>query len=194
MKIDTSQIYFPAEDTRLLIRAALREAKLSDRVLEVGTGSGAVAKAVMGITSRTVATEINPHAAMYAAGEGVPVVRGNLLDPLCGEFDLILFNAPYLPTQPEERLDDWLECALDGGASGREIIEKFLPAAADHLSKSGRIVLLVSSITGLPELLSRCKQRGMIGIIADSEQMEDGEILYVLRISHVCRHAEAARL
>ncbi len=117
MNIDTSQIYFPAEDTFLLIQAALREVQPADRVLEVGTGSGAVAKAVMDIAPRTVATEINPHAAHYASRQGVNVVRGNLLDPVCGEFDLILFNAPYLPTKPEERLNDWLEFALDGGGN-----------------------------------------------------------------------------
>ncbi|HJK84488.1 MAG TPA: methylase, partial [Methanocorpusculum sp.] len=130
---DTSQIYFPAEDTHLLIRAALAEVKESDRVLEVGTGSGAVAKAVMTIAKKTAATEINPHAAAYAAAEGVAVVRGNLLDPIRGEFDLILFNAPYLPTMPEERMNDWLEFALDGGETGRKVIEWFLPAAIDHL-------------------------------------------------------------
>lgn len=180
---DTSQIYFPAEDTHLLIRAALAEVKESDRVLEVGTGSGAVAKAVMTIAKKTAATEINPHAAAYAAAEGVAVVRGNLLDPIRGEFDLILFNAPYLPTTPEERMNDWLEFALDGGETGRKVIEWFLPAAIDHLSLFGRILLLVSSTTGVPELLSLCKQYRMIGIVAETEQMEDGEMLYVLRIS-----------
>ena len=178
---DTSQIYFPAEDTHLLIRAALAEVKESDRVLEVGTGSGAVAKAVMTIAKKTAATEINPHAAAYAAAEGVAVVRGNLLDPIRGEFDLILFNAPYLPTTPEERMNDWLEFALDGGETGRKVIEWFLPAAIDHLSLFGRILLLVSSTTGVPELLSLCKQYRMIGIVADTERMEDGEMLYVLR-------------
>ena len=183
MKPDTSQIYFPAEDTHLLIRAALAEVKESDRVLEIGTGSGAVAKAVMAIAPQTAATEINPHAAAYAAAEGVPVIRGNLLDPICGEFDLILFNAPYLPTVPEERMDDWLEFALDGGETGREVIEWFLPAAVDRLTAFGKILLLVSSATGVPELLALCKQYQMIGIVADSERMEDGEELYVLRIS-----------
>ena len=150
---DTSQIYFPAEDTHLLIRAALAEVKESDRVLEVGTGSGAVAKAVMTIAKKTAATEINPHAAAYAAAEGVAVVRGNLLDP------------------------------IRGGETVRYVIEWFLPAAIAHLSLFGRILLLVSAETGVPELLSLCKQYRMIGIVAETEQMEDGERLYVLRIS-----------
>ena len=94
MKPDLDQIYFPAEDTDLLIRAALAEITELDLVLEVGTGSGAVANAVMAVATKIAATEINPHAALYAADAGVAVVRGNLLDPIAGEFDLILFNAP----------------------------------------------------------------------------------------------------
>ncbi|MDV0444000.1 HemK2/MTQ2 family protein methyltransferase [Methanorbis rubei] len=183
MIIDTNQIYFPAEDTFLLMHAALREVKPEDRVLEVGTGSGAVAKAMMDVAPQTVATEINPHAAQYAGEQGVNVVRGNLLDPLSGEFDLILFNAPYLPTMPEEKLNDWLEFALDGGVTGREVIEKFLPDAVLHLAKFGRILLLISSATGLAEIQELCRKYATICIVADTEKMEDGEMLYVLRIS-----------
>ncbi len=181
--IDTSQIYFPAEDTFLLKQAALREVRPSDRVLEVGTGSGEVAKAVMTVAPQTIATEINPYAAAYAAEQGVNVVRGNLLDPVSGTFDLILFNAPYLPTRPDERIEDWLEFALDGGETGRKIISWFLPAAAEHLSPFGRILLLISSETGLAETLELLKPLKLIGLVAVSQKMDDGETLYVLRIS-----------
>ena len=47
-----------------------------------------------------------------------------------GLFDLIVFNPPYLPTQPEERIDDWLEYALDGGVDGRAVITRFAPSPA----------------------------------------------------------------
>lgn len=181
--VDLSQVYFPAEDTYLLMRVALAEVKKTDRVLEVGTGSGAVAKAVMKIAPRTVATEINPHAVWYATVGKVNVIRGNLLDPLSAEFDLILFNAPYLPTLPDDKMNDWLEYALDGGVTGREVIEKFLPAAISHLSADGRILLLISSITGVPEVLELCSSFGMIVIVAAEERLDDGEFLYVLRIS-----------
>jgi len=42
-----------------------------------------------------------------------------LFSGLSGPFDLIIFNPPYLPTLPRERIDDWLEYALDGGPTGR---------------------------------------------------------------------------
>ena len=184
MDIDTSQIYFPAEDTYLLIKAARAEVQPTDRVLEIGTGSGAVAKSVSEITPVVVAVEINPHAARYAHEvNGIEVIRGNLFDPICGEFDLILFNAPYLPTDPAERFDDWLEYALDGGPSGREVVGRFLCEAPARLSTFGRILLLVSSLTGIHEILNLCHAQGFIALVAAEERQEDGEILYVLRIS-----------
>ncbi|HJJ56363.1 MAG TPA: methylase, partial [Methanocorpusculum sp.] len=150
---------------------------------EVGTGSGVISQSIIGITPHLLAIDINPHSVQYVSSKGIPTIRGNLLDPIRSKFDLILFNAPYLPTQKEEKLNDWLELALDGGVTGREVIERFLPDAKDHLSPYGRILLLVSSLTGLPEITLLCKKNGLICIIVDSEVMEDGEILYVLHIS-----------
>lgn len=184
MDIDRTQIYFPSDDTYLLIKAARAEVKPADRVLEIGTGSGAVAKSVKEVTPDVLAVEINPHAAKYAHEvNGIEVIRGDLFDPICGEFDLILFNAPYLPTDPEERLDDWLEYALDGGPTGREVVERFIREAPPHLSTFGRILLLISSLTGIDDVLKICHTEALIALVVAEEKQEDGEILYVLRIS-----------
>ncbi len=184
MDIDTNQIYFPAEDTYLLIKAARAEVQPTDRVLEIGTGSGAVAKSVSEVTPSVLAVEINPHAAQYAHEvNSIEVIRGDLFDPVCGEFDLILFNAPYLPTDPAERFDDWLEYALDGGPSGREVVERFLREAPSRLATFGRILHLISSLTGIDEVLKICHAEGLIALVTVEERQEDGETLYVLRIS-----------
>ena len=90
----------------------------------MGTGSGLIAAEIAKIT-RIIATDINPHAVISAQDAGVEVVRTDLFAGIRGPFDLVLFNPPYLPTQPEERMDDWLEYALDGGESGRAVIERF---------------------------------------------------------------------
>jgi len=98
-----------------------------------------------------VATDINPHAVFCAREQGVDVIRCDLFSGLRGSFDLILFNPPYLPTQPEERIDDWLEYALDGGATGRDVIERFAAGVGGVLAPGGRILLLVSALTGIAE-------------------------------------------
>jgi len=113
--VTLDQVYSPAEDSYLLLRAALREVRLTDRVLEVGTGSGYVAAELVGRAAQVVTTDINPHAVECARARGLAAVRTDLFAGLSGPFDLVIFNPPYLPTAPEERIDDWLEHALDGG-------------------------------------------------------------------------------
>ncbi len=180
---DKSQIYFPAEDTFLLRDTAIAEAAADDVVLEMGTGSGEVAAAVAKIASHTLACDINPHAVAYVCEvHGLNVVESDMFSSVPGTFSLILFNAPYLPTSPGEYHDDWLEYALDGGSDGRRTVATFLQEAPQHLRDGGRILLLISSLTGFDEVISMAEQQGCTVEIAASEKEEDGEFLYVLKI------------
>ena len=180
MDADPSQVYPVREDTLLLLEAALGEVRFSDRVLEIGTGSGYIARHLAGRVSLVVATDVNPHACRAAASPGIGVARADLTAGIRGEFDLVLFNAPYLPTRPEERLDDWLEKALDGGESGREIIARLLPDLPRVLAPGGRFLFVISGLTGIPEVLSLLGNAGFRAEIAREEQVE-GERLAVVR-------------
>ena len=182
-EFDKSQVYLPAEDTFLLRDAALSIITPDDYVLEVGTGSGEIAAAAAKIAKHTVACDINPHAARYAKEvNGVDVIRCDLFSGISGKFDLILFNAPYLPTAPEERMNDWLEYALDGGISGRDTVYRFLEEAASHLKNGGKILLLISSLTKPEKVISFAEQNGYTAETFAEETEEDGEKLVVLKI------------
>ncbi|HJJ41971.1 MAG TPA: methyltransferase [Methanocorpusculum sp.] len=184
MLIDTDQIYKPSDDTFLLLRAALNELKSDDCVLEMGCGYGEISFEVMKHVKSLKAIDINPHAVNLCRSRGIDAALGDLFDGVTENFDLILFNAPYLPTKPDERIDDWLEFALDGGLSGRDTVDRFLTQAASHLNDFGRILLLISSLTDIDEVLKLCKSNSLIAVISETEIIEDGdEVLYVLRIS-----------
>jgi release factor glutamine methyltransferase len=190
------QVYQPEEDTYLLLRAAVREVRTTDRVLEVGTGSGLIAADLACRAAQVIATDINPHAAAQARDRGVEVVRTDLFSGLSGPFDLVLFNPPYLPTQPEDRIDDWLEHALDGGPTGRAVIERFVEDVDLVLAPFGRVLLLVSSLTGLDEVGELFARHGFVAFVVESERLE-GETLYVLRaMRDLCRmrRSEGAEL
>ncbi|MDO5847052.1 MAG: methylase [Methanocorpusculum sp.] len=183
---DTEQVYLPAEDTYLLRDAVLSAVRSTDYVLEVGTGSGEIAAYAAKVAEHTFACEINPHAARYAKEvNGVDVVRCDLFSAISGSFDLICFNAPYLPTAPGERMDDWLEAALDGGPSGRDTVYRFLEEAPNHLKDGGQILLLISSLTGVEEVISFAEKHGCSAEIFRTETEEDGEELVVLKICKV---------
>lgn len=144
-------VYDPGEDSYLLVEAALREVKSGDRALEVGTGSGIVSFFVRDITS-IVATDISPLACLNARVNGVQVVRTDLFSGICGPFDVIIFNPPYLPTEEEERLHSWLNRAFDGGPDGRAVIRQFLAGVKRILPVGGRVLTVFSSLTDIDEV------------------------------------------
>ncbi len=173
------QVYPPHEDTYLLLQAARKEVKEGDRVLEVGCGSGHIADA-LAVQAPVLATDINPHAVREARLRGLDAVRADLLAGIRGPFDLVIFNPPYLPTQPEERINDWLELALDGGRDGREVIGRFAGQVRRVLGPGGRVLILVSSLTGPERVRSIFSESGFASEIFEYCEVE-GEILFVIK-------------
>ena len=157
--LDTT-VYQPAEDSGLLAEAAVSRAR--GLTLEVGTGSGWVAERLLAETDCTVvASDINPHACRQARDRGLAVVRADLLGPFRSDsFETILFNPPYLPTDPDNDWDDWMEQALSGGTTGRKLIAPFLADAPRVLASGGRVLLLVSSLTGFDAVLELAAEAG----------------------------------
>lgn len=158
-----STVYEPAEDSRLLVEAAIERVEAGTRVLDVGTGSGYVGATVAERTGATVyACDLNPHACVRARSAGLPAVRSDLVTPFrAGSFDWVLFNPPYLPTPPEMEQDDWMEQALSGGEDGRRVVDPFLDDVSRVLAPEGRVLLLVSSLTGLTEVGERAAANGL---------------------------------
>ncbi|OPY50892.1 MAG: N5-glutamine S-adenosyl-L-methionine-dependent methyltransferase [Methanosaeta sp. PtaU1.Bin112] len=177
-------IYPPSEDTFLLLRAALSEAGPEDRLLEIGCGCGLISQELRPRVSLLLATDINPHAVRAARARGVEVIRADLFAGIKGRFDLVLFNAPYLPTLPEERTGHWIDRALDGGESGRETVDRFIADLSEHLRPGGRALLLISSLTGLAEVRETAEAAGLWAEVV----AEEGcffERLYVLRLGTI---------
>ncbi|MFB6079459.1 MAG: HemK2/MTQ2 family protein methyltransferase [Haloferacaceae archaeon] len=155
-------VYAPAEDSGLLAEAAVERVAADDLVLEVGVGSGWVARRVTDGTGATViGSDVNPHACRRARERGIETVRANLVDPFRdGAFDAVLFNPPYLPTDPDADWDDWMEAALSGGESGRAVVDPFLDDVGRVLAPGGRVLLLVSTLTGLDAVTARAERNG----------------------------------
>jgi len=163
-------VYDPGEDSFLLVDAALKEVRPGEKVLEIGTGSGIVSLFVKDVAD-VLATDINPHAVRNARLNGVPVVRTDLFKGICGRFDLVIFNPPYLPTPEEERLKTWLNRAFDGGPTGRVEIARFLDDVDCILAPGGRILTVISSLTGIEETREMYEQRGFSVEIVSTEKV-----------------------
>ena len=62
LQFQSEEVYTPEEDTFLLLKAALAEARPEDRVLEIGCGSGFISLELALRVRSLLATDINPHA------------------------------------------------------------------------------------------------------------------------------------
>lgn len=144
--------YPPAEDTYLLLKAAKQEARRDDMVLEIGCGRGLISEEIALHVKNAIATDLNPYAVAEAKNRGVEVIMADLFKGIRGRFDLVIFNPPYLPTSNAERSDDWMNVALDGGSTGRDVIARFIESLEGHLTEHGRSLLLISSLTGKVEV------------------------------------------
>lgn len=130
----TPAVLIPRPSTETLVERAL--ALRPRRVLDIGTGSGAIAVVLAKHGASIVATDISEAALGVARenakrhGAEVEFVRADLF--VDGDFDLIVSNPPYIPTgeidtlQPEVRYEPRL--ALDGGPDGLAVIRGILAA------------------------------------------------------------------
>jgi release factor glutamine methyltransferase len=187
-----TEVYQPAEDSKLLADAAVERVEAGERVLDVGTGSGYVATRVAAeVGARVYASDLNPHACQQAQarahhhGAAVEVVRADLTNPFQkGAFDRVLFNPPYLPRDRDAERDDWMERALTGGETGREVVEAFLDDVGRVLTPDGSVLLLVSTLTDIGAVAAYADTCGLAAETVNEESYPF-ERLAVLAITDV---------
>ncbi len=177
-------VYEPAEDSFLF--AENLTVKRGDIVLDMGTGCGILGILAAEKASRVVAVDINPYsirctkenAKLNHVEDKMFFAQGDLFAPLRVEekFDLILFNAPYLPTEDGEK-GSWLERAWTGGTTGRKVIDRFISEAAEHLKQEGQIFLMQSTLADINETLLRFKEQGFKTRVAAEQALRFFETL-----------------
>jgi release factor glutamine methyltransferase len=162
-------VYEPAEDSFLLVDALLKIIDDKNSLLEVGCGSGILSVFAKDHFQKVVATDINPHAAHCARLNGIDVVRTDLFAGICGTFDMVVFNPPYLPTSEDEHIGGWDDLMLNGGPDGRDTIRRFVAEVGAHLNPNGQVLMLISSLTGIKEVCNLMQYAGMsVHIVAES--------------------------
>lgn len=142
------EVYEPREDSFLLEKYVKKFAK--GDVLEIGIGSGLQIAAALPRAKSVTGADINPKAIESCKkrfGSKAIFLVSDLFSSVSGKFDVIIFNAPYLPD--EEGYEDK---ALDGGAEGFEVIGRFLKDAKSFLKDGGLILLVFSSLSNKLEV------------------------------------------
>ncbi len=149
-------VLIPRRDTETVVELVLDEVTdrtAKRRVLDVATGSGALALALARELpgAEVMATDVSP-AALRLAGENaertglrarIRLAEGDLLAPVAGEapFDIIVANPPYVPSSELARLSPEVRCepalALDGGEDGLDALRRLVSALPDCLAPGG---------------------------------------------------------
>jgi len=162
-----NDVYEPAEDSFLI--AGNLEVNPNEDIVDIGAGCGISSIISAKKARRVVAIDVNPNAVKCvkynAVANGVSdkidVIQGDLFGPLRKDavFDLILFNAPYLPIK-SEKINSWVDCAWSGGATGRRIISRFIRDAPKYLKRNGRILLVQSTLSNIEKTVEQFTKRG----------------------------------
>ncbi len=163
-------VYEPAEDSFLF--AENLNVHKAETVLDLGTGCGILGILAAERASAVVSVDINPFAISCAKENAklndlqskIYYVQGDLFTPLNAsfKFDLVIFNAPYLPTN-EEELESWIGRAWAGGSMGRQVIDRFIVEAPKYLKDKGKVLMMQSTLAGVEETLRKFSDCGMSG-------------------------------
>lgn len=150
----TPDVLVPRPETELLVELALRllDGRAAPAVLDLGTGSGAIALAiarelpqarVVAVDSSLAALAVARRNALAAGIGNVAFVAGHWLAPFTGSFDAIVGNPPYVaagdPHLPA--LASEPQAALVAGPGGLEAIEEILRSAPPRLAPGGWLVI-----------------------------------------------------
>jgi release factor glutamine methyltransferase len=168
----------------VLVDAAVRLAPGGGVVVDLCCGSGAVGAAVAAAVDRIElqAVDLDPAAVRCArrnlAAVAGQVYEGDLYEPLPqalqGRVDLLVANAPYVPTDElelmpaEARLHEPRE-ALHGGGDGLDVLRRVIDAAPAWLAPDGHL-LIETSEGQAPEAVAALAGKAMQARVVGSDE------------------------
>jgi release factor glutamine methyltransferase len=156
-------VFVPRRRTEFLVRQAASIAKPGAVVVDLCCGSGAIGAALSDLlgSCELYGADIDPLATACAfrniGPRGGRVFQGDLFEPLPAELrgrvDVLLVNAPYVPTgsiammPPEARLHEPL-AALDGGSDGLDVQRRVVRDSPEWLAPGGALLIETSDGQG----------------------------------------------
>lgn len=190
----TKDVLSPRMDTERLVEAVLDNLLPKQTVLDVGTGSGAIAITIAKKSNAKVtAVDISDEALKVAKQNAVKnqanvkFVKSDLFKNLgrFAKFDIIVSNPPYIPTKQIDALDKEVKdfdpiLALDGGESGLDFYEKIILEAPKRLNKNGMIFFEVGK--GQASMVKKLLQKNFKDIRIVKDYNKINRVVYATLI------------
>lgn len=178
-------VFVPRRRTGFLVEQAVAVAVPGAVVVDLCCGSGAVGAALAAeVPVELHATDIDP-AAVRCARRNIAAARGRvyrgdlyapLPDRLRGRVDVLLANAPYVPTgaiglMPPEAREHEPRVALDGGADGLDVQRRVAAGAPDWLAPGGHL-LVETSAGQAPGTAGVVAGSGLVARVVSSDELD----------------------
>ncbi|MFE2376583.1 HemK2/MTQ2 family protein methyltransferase [Streptomyces sp. NPDC059398] len=177
-------VYAPQHDTHLLMRAISRAGiRPGASVLELGTGSGALAVHAAGLGAWVTAVDISRRAVWCARVNAalhrsrVTVRRGDLACLGVGGFDMVVSNPPYVPAPADLPPRRGRARAWDAGRDGRAVVDRVCATAGSLLRPGGALLMVHSGLCGIEATLQALGKAGLDAEVSDRELVPLGPVL-----------------
>ena len=159
IKVD-ERVLIPRPETEELAMMVVQAAEEGQAVLDLCTGSGAIAIAVAKETEKynrkvkVTAIDISAEALELAKenaeinGADILLLQSDLFSRLRGRYDIIVSNPPYIPSKDIENLQTEVKdhepmLALDGGEDGLDFYRRIAADAPKYLGRGGMLIMEV---------------------------------------------------
>ena len=170
-RLAESNTYQPAEDTFFL--ADHIEDEKGKTALDIGTGTGFLAKILSDSFDLVIGTDININSLKQQVAPIRNRICCNAADVFSKKFDLIICNLPYLAT------DEIIDIATDGGTEGFEIPSQIIKSALPCLNKSGKFIFVTSSLSNYQKLIDMINSQGFRARILARKKLFFEELILV---------------
>ncbi|MFS9017222.1 peptide chain release factor N(5)-glutamine methyltransferase [Streptococcus cristatus] len=182
LKVD-ERVLIPRPETEELVELILSENPEKPlSVLDIGTGSGAIALALANSRPdwQITASDLSQDALALAAenaqsyGPNLTFVQSDCFDAISGKFDIIVSNPPYISEADKDEvglnvLVSEPHMALFAEEDGYAVYRKIADQAVDHLTKKGKIYLEIGykQGDGVRELFKKSFPQKRIRVLKD---------------------------
>ncbi len=210
-------VLIPRQDTEILAEEALKNLHDGMRVLDMCTGSGCILISLLYYSNNCegVGADISEEALRVAEEnaarllgsrfhvwrdddsalqDGIRFLRSDLFREVCGKFDMIVSNPPYIPSgdilglMPEVREHEPLQ-ALDGGGDGLSFYRRILEECAEYLFRGGMLFFEIGYDQG-QEVSRLMEQAGFVEVNVVKDYAGLDRVVYGTLGHHIALKAD----
>lgn len=205
-------VLIPRQETEILVDITLEHLassnSFSPTVVDLGTGSGAVALAIAthAQTANVVAIDVSKdalevarrNAANLGLSANIQFVHGDMLTPIHGPINVVVSNPPYIPSGEMRDLAVEVrrepQMALEGGDDGLDPLRRLMDQSAARLAQGGMIVVEL-----MPEQMNDARALAVetfgskVEVSTQRDLMSNERALIIRRIDSGVEHPGVAK-